>query len=145
MPNEPSYEIAERTQEADTNNVDYSRTKESRFYANHVGTSATAFDIRLTMSDVDIDGKNNKLVANTTAVLILSPRLAVFLLQSLAQAIEGHQSKFGPIVMPQGSTVQAPPPNPATEEPQGSTTPETTISETLPRKGSRKITFEEDE
>jgi hypothetical protein len=96
--NEPEQtDLAHTMQEASMSNVDYSKTKETRFYANHVLANVTAFDIRMIMSDVDIDGINKKLVANSSVVLVMSPRLAVFLQASLAQAIQGYEARFGEI------------------------------------------------
>lgn len=102
MPNEnepDQTEILHQTQQAWMSNIDYSKTKETRFYTNHVIANVTAFDIRMIMSDVDIDGVNQKLVANSTTVLVMSPRLAVFLQASLAQAIQGYQARFGKILL----------------------------------------------
>jgi hypothetical protein len=101
MPDEPEQpEITHQTQQANMSNIDYSKTTETRFYANHVASNVTAFDIRMIMSDVDIDGTNNKLIANSTVAIIMSPQLAVFLYSTLGQAIQGYQAKFGSIPIP---------------------------------------------
>lgn len=103
--NEPDSSESEFVKEthtaATTSNIDYSKTKHGRFYANHVGVNVTMFDIRLLLSDVDVDSPNNKLVASETLTLFLSPELAYMIHTALGAAILSYTQRFGKLRLPE--------------------------------------------
>jgi hypothetical protein len=108
-----SPEIVGKSHAANMSNIDYTKTKHGRFYANHVAAGLTMFDIRLVLSDVDVDGENNRLVANETLTLFLSPELAFMVHASLGAAISNYTSKFGKLRIPDNFLVPQEVPTPA--------------------------------
>ena len=137
MPNEAAEsvgpEVTSESHEADMSNIDYSKAKHGRFYANHVGASTTMFDIRLILSDVDVDRTNNKLIANETVTLFLSPELAFMVHAALGAALFNYTRKFGKLRIPDNFVM--PPSGPTDEAPEA---PQSTVSPELvpPQPGS---------
>lgn len=74
-------------------NIDYSRTQQARFYANHVAAQVNLFDVRLLLSSVHIEG--GKLIADETITLMMSPELAVVLQSMLTKSIQNYTDAFG--------------------------------------------------
>jgi hypothetical protein len=96
MPNEPDSPPKPEAKHILFSNIDYSKTEGARFYANHIGASATMFDVRLLFSDVDIDAEAGGLIARHTVTVMMSPELAGILQIALNQALGGYVSTWGP-------------------------------------------------
>jgi hypothetical protein len=99
--NEPDIdapEVVSRTRAANMSNIDYSKTAHTRFYAKHVGANLTMFEIRLILSNVDVE--NSGLVANSTVTLFMSPELASMANAALTSALFAYKSKYGKLRIP---------------------------------------------
>jgi hypothetical protein len=82
--------------------VDYSSVQTgARFYANHVQTGATLFDVRLVFSDVDPSTEGLK--ANSIVTILMSPELATILEAGLRSVIETYTESFGKARLPEGA------------------------------------------
>lgn len=73
--------------------ADYSRTQRGRFYANHASGAVTLFDIRLILSAVHVD--EDKVVADDTLDVFMSPELAALVHQVLGKALKNYADTFG--------------------------------------------------
>jgi hypothetical protein len=82
--------------------VDFSRSQQNlRFYANHVATSSTLFDIRVLFSDVDPSPDGTKLIAVGTLTILMSPEIAEVLHKSLGNLLENYKADYGKSRIPE--------------------------------------------
>jgi hypothetical protein len=81
--------------------IDYTKSQHGRFYANHVATNATLFEVRLVLSDVDVTGDG--LSAVSTMTVMMSPELAQVALLSLTNTLETYTKSFGGTRLPEGA------------------------------------------
>lgn len=82
--------------------VDYSKTQNLRFYANHVAANATLFELRLVFSDVDI--VNNGVSAVQTVNVLMSPELATLAYTVLGRSLDNYKKRYGGTRLPTGAT-----------------------------------------
>jgi hypothetical protein len=81
--------------------IDYTKSQQGRFYANHVASNATLFEVRLVLSDVDVAGDG--LSAVSTMTVLMSPELAQVALLSLTNTLETYTKSFGGTRLPEGA------------------------------------------
>jgi hypothetical protein len=87
-------------------NIDYSQTRHTRFYSNHVAGQITFFDVRLLLSSVHV--ADNKLFADETFHLIMTPEFATVLKQTLDAALQNFTAVYGPPRQPSVMAVTTP-------------------------------------
>jgi hypothetical protein len=87
-------------------NVDYSKTQHLRFYANHVATNATLFEIRLILSDVDVVGTS--VAAVQTVTVLMSPEIAKLTHMVLGRSLENYEKLYGETRLPDSATTKNP-------------------------------------
>jgi|ERR1700733_10233138 len=80
--------------------VDYTKARHVRFYAEHAGAQITLFDIRLLLSQVDLTETNQKVAARDTLTVLMSPELARMVYDVLGSALETYSTSYGPLRMP---------------------------------------------
>jgi hypothetical protein len=84
--------------------IDYSKVQGGgRFYANHVATGATLFDVRIVFSDVDADIPRGGVIANQMVTILMSPELASILELQLRSSLEGYIKSYGKTRLPEGA------------------------------------------
>jgi|HubBroStandDraft_1064217.scaffolds.fasta_scaffold641718_2 hypothetical protein len=78
--------------------ADFSQSEYKRFYANHVTTTMSLFEVRLILNSVQgIDPKTEKLVVDETLNVRMAPELAFALMRSLQQTLRQYITTFGPM------------------------------------------------
>jgi hypothetical protein len=78
--------------------ADFSQAEYKRFYANHVATTMSLFEVRLILNSVQgIDPQTEKLVVDETLNVRMAPELAFALLRSLQQTLKQYITTFGPL------------------------------------------------
>lgn len=90
---DPGFDQAKQT--TTFGNIDYSRSQQARFYANHIASQVTLFDVRFLLSNVHLE--HGTLIADETISVLMSPELALLLAQTAAQAVKNYNDSFGPI------------------------------------------------
>jgi hypothetical protein len=79
--------------------VDYGTSQGLRFYANHVAANATLFDVRLILSDVDVQGDGVKAIQ--TLAVLMSYELAQLLHMTLGRTLENYAEAYGKSRLPE--------------------------------------------
>jgi hypothetical protein len=92
-------EFATKLTKTNYGKVDFSKSQGIRFYANHVATAITLFEIRLVLSDVDLAGDG--VAAVQTVTVLMSPELAKLTHGLLGQAIENYTASHGKLRLPE--------------------------------------------
>ena len=78
--------------------IDFGQADYRRFYANHVQSSMSLFELRLILSNIQgFDQERGKLVADEALHVIMSPELAWGLLGVLRNALHDYVKAYGPI------------------------------------------------
>jgi len=76
--------------------LDFSQAEYKRFYANHVATAASLFEIKAIFSSVQgLDPASEKLVVDESMHVRMAPELALALLQQLQKAVSDYVRMFG--------------------------------------------------
>jgi hypothetical protein len=96
--------------------VDYGTAQGIRFYANHAGVSATLFDIRLLLSDVDVSGDGVKAVQ--TLAVLMSPELAHLLYMALGKTLKQYGENYGKTRLPSKVSISGAEVSTAPESPE---------------------------
>jgi len=81
--------------------VDYRGTQALRFYANHCGVSATLFDVKLTLNDVDVDIDGGGVRASRSLAVLMSPELAQLLYMALGKTLDQYATNYGKTRLPE--------------------------------------------
>jgi hypothetical protein len=91
--------------------VDYSKTNQMRFYANHVAANVTMFELRLILSDVDV--VDDGLAAVQTVTVLMSPELAKLTHFVLGKSLDNYIKRFGGTRLPDSAlqTLKTEPPD----------------------------------
>jgi hypothetical protein len=110
-PNEPnpsSEDLVSETEhrKVQFGDVDYSKTQHLRFYANHVATNATLFELRLVLSDVDVVGTS--VAAVQTLTVLMSPEIAKLTHMVLGRSLENYKKLYGETRLPDSTTTRNP-------------------------------------
>ena len=78
--------------------ADFSQSEYKRFYANHVTTAMSLFEVRVILNSVQgLDPQTEKLVVDETLNVRMAPELAFALLRSLQQTLRQYITAFGPL------------------------------------------------
>lgn len=106
--------------------LDFSQAEYKRFYANHVTSTMSLFEVRAIFSSVQgIDPQAGKLVVDETLHVRMAPELALALVQTLQTTLRDYVKMFGglrptrqfpPATAGTATTSETPKSEPATAE-----------------------------
>jgi hypothetical protein len=101
--------------------VDFSQAEYKRFYANHVATTMSLFEVRAIFTSVQgLDPTTDKLVADETMHVRMAPELAFSLVQQLQKALREYVTLFGALRPTRVFPPVEPTPSASAPSPEGS-------------------------
>ncbi|HTR36688.1 MAG TPA: DUF3467 domain-containing protein [Bryobacteraceae bacterium] len=100
QPDAPQESIEHERLKLEAANVDFSTTQGAVFYANFAQGQATLYDVRLMLSCVRGAAGMEKVVADQTFHILMSPELAASVRELLDRILKDYHAQYGELRTP---------------------------------------------